>query len=82
MLLTLIPNWRKAFRMFSIQAMSAAILVQSVWGTLDSDMRASIPVWCVRALTVALLLLGIVGRLVDQPKVQHAPDAPAEEPTQ
>jgi hypothetical protein len=65
---TLVSDWRDAWKWLSVHAMAAAILVQSAWQVLDDDLRASLPESWVRALSVALLLLGIVGRLVDQQK--------------
>lgn len=64
----LVPDWREAWRWASMHAMGAAIIVQSAWQVLDADMRESLPAGWVRALTVALLVLGIAGRLVDQQK--------------
>ena len=66
--MTLIPDWRQCWRWTSMHAMAGAIVVQGAWQVLDSDMRASIPAALVRGLTVGLLVLGIVGRLVDQTK--------------
>lgn len=65
----LIPEWRKALRMFSVQAMGLAGAIQAAWVLLPPEMVASFPDGWVRAVTVALLVLGVVGRLVEQPKV-------------
>lgn len=68
---TLIPQWRRAWRMFSVQAMSLAAAIQGTWTLLPEDMRASLPPALVHWASVALLLAGIVGRLIDQPKVRE-----------
>ena len=66
----LIPNWRKAGRMLSVQAMGVAGAVQAAWLILPADMKATIPPAWVQWLTVALLVMGVFGRLVDQPEVK------------
>lgn len=67
----LIPNWRKAWRMASVQ-ISAAIVA---WVALPPDVQAA----AVGLLGVApdkvpgvLALLGIVARIVSQPVVHAA----------
>ncbi len=67
----LIDNWRKAYRMLSIQAMAFATAIQGAWMFIPEDMKASIPPTVVQWVTMGLLAFGIVGRLVDQPKVKQ-----------
>ena len=62
----LIPDWKSAPRWFSTQAMALAGIVQAAWLGIPDDMKASVPQEWVAALTGALMVLGIVGRLVDQ----------------
>lgn len=64
--MTWVPNVRRAWRWWSVQAMVLAGAVQTTWLALPDDMRASIPPAWVSALTIALLVLGTLGRLVDQ----------------
>jgi hypothetical protein len=66
----LIANWRKAYRMLSIQAMAFATAIQGAWMFIPEDMKATIPPSVVQWVTMGLLAFGIVGRLVDQPKVK------------
>lgn len=66
----LIANWKKAWRMLSVQAMALAGAVQGAWMFIPDDMRSSIPANVVQGLTIALLVLGVAGRLVDQPKTK------------
>lgn len=66
----LIANWKKAWRMLSVQAMALAGAVQGAWMFIPDGMRSSIPANVVQAVTIALLVLGVVGRLVDQPKTK------------
>lgn len=62
----MIPQWRHAWRMFSVQAMALATAVQGAWIAMPADMRASLEADWVQWTSIALLLAGIVGRLVDQ----------------
>ena len=66
----LVPNWRKAWRMLSVQAMAVAGAIQAAWAVLPDDMKSTIPPTLVQWLTLGLLALGIAGRLVDQPEVK------------
>lgn len=65
----LISNWRDCWRMFSMQAMLVAGAIQGAYLALPADMQATIPDNWMRGLTFALLGLGAIGRLVEQPKV-------------
>lgn len=67
----LIPNWRKAWRMLSIQAQTAALAVIGAWQAVPDDMRTVVPPWAVLSLAMALLVAGIIGRLIDQPKTRE-----------
>ena len=62
----LVPNWRKAWRWFSVQGMALGVALQGAWLSIPEDMKASVPQEWVAAITMALLALGIIGRLVDQ----------------
>lgn len=66
----LIDNWRQCWRMFSVQAMTLATAIQGAWMFIPPQLQASIPPGWVKCITISLLVLGILGRLVDQPKVQ------------
>ncbi|MES2042098.1 MAG: hypothetical protein V4495_30150 [Pseudomonadota bacterium] len=59
----------QAWRMLSVQAMSAAIAIQGAWVGMPDDMKSSISPQWVHYLTMGLLALGVVGRLVKQDKV-------------
>ena len=67
----LIPNWRKAWRMLSIQAQTAALAVIGGWQALPDDLRSVIPAGMVFGLAMFLLVAGIIGRLIDQPKTRE-----------
>lgn len=65
----LIPEWRKSWRMISVQCMGAAIAVQGTWTSLPVELQQALPSSIVQFVTITLLVLGIVGRLVTQPKL-------------
>ena len=67
--MTLIENASKAWRMFSVQAMTLALVVQTVWIELPADLRDSLDSATVRYITIGLLAAGVLGRLVKQEKV-------------
>jgi hypothetical protein len=64
----LVENWRGAWRWFSVQAMVLVAAIQGGWAALPEDLKAHFPTRAVTAISVALLLLGIGGRLVRQRK--------------
>lgn len=67
----LVPDARRSWRWFSVQAMLAAGAILGAWVALPPDLKAALPDWTDNAVAMAVLGLGIVGRLVDQGK----PDA-------
>ena len=62
----LVEDWKRAWRWFSVQAMAAALALQGAWASLPDEMKAHVPGWLVTVLSLALLLLGLFGRLVKQ----------------
>jgi len=67
--MNLIPNWKSGWRMFSVQAQAIALAVLGAWQVMPDDMKALLPPSLVYWLAMGLMVLGIVGRLVAQPKV-------------
>lgn len=70
--ITLIPEWRAAWRMVSVQCMTLAAAIQGGWQSLPPNLVEKVPPEVVHWVTLGLLIAGIVGRLVVQPKVQEA----------
>ncbi len=62
----LVANWKRAWRWISVQTMVLAGALQGAWMFVPDDLRASIPQNVVQGFTLVLLVLGVVGRLVDQ----------------
>lgn len=74
-MLKLIPEWRKAGRMLSMQCMAAAIALQGAYESMPTELQQAIPPKLIHVVTGALLGLGMIGRLVRQKKVS-APKEP------
>lgn len=64
--MTLVDNAKQAWRWLSVQAMIVAAAIQASWLFIPEDMKASIPPNVVQGVTLALLALGVAGRLVKQ----------------
>ena len=62
----LVENAREAWRWFSVQAMTLATALQGAWLTLSDSQRAGLPGVILSTVTIAVLVLGFIGRLVKQ----------------
>jgi len=65
-MIKLVEDWRKAWTWFSVNAMIAAAAIQGAWLQIPEDMKAHIPEYLVSGATIALLVLGVLGRLIKQ----------------
>jgi hypothetical protein len=64
----LIPDWRQAWRWFSVQFLAIIMVVPLVWASLPADAKAFLPdAWEPWVLTT-LAACGILGRIIDQKK--------------
>jgi hypothetical protein len=66
--MTVIEEWRQAWRWFSLQAMVLVAAIQGGWAALPDDLKQHFPSKIVAGVSVALLVLGVGGRLVKQRK--------------
>lgn len=66
MKLQLVEDWKKAWRWFSVNAMLLAGAIQAAWIGTPDDLRAAVPAHLVQWITMALLGLGVAGRVVKQ----------------
>lgn len=62
----LVDDVKNAWRWFSVQAMVTAGAIQGAWVFIPDDMKSSIPKDVVQWTTLALLALGVAGRVVQQ----------------
>ena len=67
----IISNWKRAWLMFSVQAQAAALAILGTWQVFPDDLKSGIPSGLVAWVSMGLLVFGIVGRLIEQPKVQQ-----------
>ena len=64
-----IPNWKRAWRMLSGQAQAGAFALLGAWQVMPQDLKDPLPPTLVFWVSMGLLIFGIFGRLVEQPKV-------------
>lgn len=64
-----IPQWKRCWRMFSVQAMVVAGAIQGAWVALPPEMKASVSDDGLCYITIALMVFGVLGRLVAQPSL-------------
>ncbi len=67
-MLKLVPDWRSAWRWFSVQAFGLIIALPMVWAGLPADLKAYIPKEWGIYVVIGIALAGAIGRLVDQKK--------------
>ena len=66
----LVDNWRQAWRMLSVQIPTINIAFLGTWSALPEKFQDVLPMPWVLGIAVVLIVFGVVGRLIDQPKVQ------------
>jgi hypothetical protein len=64
----LIDDWKKALRLFSVQANGIGIAISSTYALLYEQLKESFPAKYMAGLTGLVFLFGILGRLVHQGK--------------
>ncbi len=64
--MTLVDEWKTAWRWFSVQSMAISVVLLGAWQALPDELRAALPPWLPHWLAIALLALGIAGRLIKQ----------------
>ncbi len=74
----LVDEARQFYKLYSVQAMSAATFIMATWATISDDQKLWFPDWVHHAVhwtTVLVLVGGIFARLVDQSPKTVDPDA-------
>ncbi len=66
--MSLVKDWRLAWRWFSIQALALIALLPMVWSTLPPQVTGWVPEEWRPWIVVVIAIGGIAGRLVDQSK--------------
>ena len=62
----LVKDATRAWRWFSVQVLAIQGAAASAWLAVPDDLRAAVPETWLAGGAVALAVLGLVGRLVDQ----------------
>ena len=66
----LIPEARRAWRMFSVQAQALALALLGAWQAVPDDIKTTLPPSLGYWVAMGLMVLGIAGRLIQQPTVR------------
>ncbi len=73
----LVEGWRCAHKWVSTNCMVLAGALQGAWLYIPPDMKASVPPKLVAGVTIALLVLGVIGRMFKQgPAPDNCEDKP------
>ena len=68
--LQLVENWRQARKWASVKCMALAGVLQTAWLAVPDEIKATIPPGLVGKVTIGLLVLGLMGRLLQQTETQ------------
>lgn len=60
----MVDDWKCAWTWISTNCMLVAAALQGAWVYIPEDLRDNLPTYLVNGLTVALLFMGVAGRLV------------------
>ena len=64
----LVEDWRQALKWFSVQFPLVNTAFLSTWALLPSKFQDALPVPVVIAIAITLIMIGVAGRLIEQPK--------------
>lgn len=67
----LIQDWRRTWRFFSVWAMTVTGALQGAWLAIPGDLKHNIPDGWVNAVSIVLLVLGVIGRMVKQSEASN-----------
>lgn len=65
----LIPEWRKAWRMFSVQAQAIGVALCATYVQMYDQLKETFPPAWMAGLTAAIFAVGILGRVIKQDAV-------------
>lgn len=70
----LVDDAAQAWRWISVRAMTLDAAFLTTWAAMPDDLKGALPSWLVPAIASAVLIVGIIGRLLKQKDHDH--DAP------
>lgn len=68
----LVDNAKSWYKMFSVQAQIAAGSILGSWSLIPEDLKQNIPQTVVIGVALALLVLGVIGRLIKQDSIHDS----------
>ena len=71
----LVDDAGKAWRWTSVRAMALDTAFLITWATIPDDLKAALPSWLVPVAASAVLVIGVIGRVLKQKDPDH--DTPA-----
>lgn len=74
----LVPNWKKAHRMLSVQLTALNGSIAYGWALVPDTLRTEVPHAVVVGVSIALFALPVIGRLIDQGGITDPPMEPKE----
>lgn len=66
----LVDNAKNWYKMFSVQAQLAAGSILGSWSLIPEDLKQNLPQNIVIGVAIALLVFGVIGRLIKQDNVE------------
>lgn len=66
MKLKLVENWKEGWKWISTNSMVLVITILSSWGAMPEAFQQAVPLPVLMWVAVAVLVLGVIGRFVDQ----------------
>ncbi|QQG66373.1 DUF7940 domain-containing protein [Desulfobulbus oligotrophicus] len=80
--LKLIPEWKDGLKMYSVQVQAVIGSLCAIYLAIPEKLQDKIEMWWLLVLFMVLVVVGIVGRLIDQGITVHhkgrSDDAPAD----
>lgn len=66
------PDWKQAWKWWSVQSMALVTAALATWGALPDDLKAALPPNLIHWISIFVLTMGMIGRI----NQQHHPDSP------
>ncbi|MFT4090498.1 MAG: hypothetical protein QM645_07185 [Asticcacaulis sp.] len=69
-----VENWREGWRFISTQAMALSLAISGAWLAVPEKLQDRLPDSLIAVVLMPVLVLGIIGRFVAQPKAEAQHD--------
>lgn len=66
--MTLIEDWKQCWKFLSVQANTIGAAIAATYGMMFDHLKDTIPPTLMAMITMAVFILGIVGRVISQKK--------------